>query len=273
MDTMTAQVVLGALAAYVLQWLKRASWFPLLTENSTKAWKVLLSGIVAAATALSINFDWASATGTLTISGLTWPHIWNGLIAFGLSFLSQHTSYELLVRPSESVPSKLSAGTLAEIVKKSIGPAVALALILPMLGCAQSTKAKLQQADRSLVGVLQTLDSTEQALFKDGSVTPAFHKQFSGYMVTALTAGKTFHQSVLAYKPGQQPVPVDVVMLTSAMRSAADLVRSLPASDKRDKIAAVIDTVAFVAQQILAIVLPPSQAAALMPYPLLAGGH
>jgi len=155
-----------------------------------------------------------------------------------------------------------------------IAPLVVLLLILPGLtGCAQSTKAKLQQADRSLVGVLQTLDTVEQQLFTGGTVDAAWHKRFSGYMVTALTAGQTFHQSVLAYKPGQQPVPVDIVMLTSAMRSAADLVRSLPASDKRDRIAAVIDTVAFVAQQILSIVLPPPQAAALMPYPLLAGGH
>ncbi len=149
---------------------------------------------------------------------------------------------------------------------------VVVALIVTM-GCAQSMKAKLQQADRSLTGVLQALDTVENQMAKDGTVTPAFHKAFSGYMVTALTAGQTFHQSVMTYKPGAQPIPIDVVMLTSAMRSAAYLVRTLPASDKRDKLAAIIDTAALIAQQILAIVLPPPEAAALMPYPLLAGGH
>jgi hypothetical protein len=151
---------------------------------------------------------------------------------------------------------------------------VLIVALVCAVGCAQSTKAKLQQADRSLAGVLQTLDTVENQMAKDGSVPAAFHKAFSGYMVTALTAGQTFHQSVMTYKPGAQPIPIDVVMLTSAMRSAADLVRTLPASDKRDKLAAIIDTAALIAQQILAIVLPPPEAAALMPYPLVyAGGH
>jgi len=163
----------------------------------------------------------------------------------------------------------------AKVNVSNIGKVVLLLILLPgLVGCAPSFKAKLQQADRSLVGVLQTLDTVEAQMAKDGTVTPAWHKQFSGYMVTALTAGQTFHLSVATYKPGQ-PVPVDIVMLTSAMRSAADLIRTLPASDKRDRIAAIVDTVALVAQQILAIVLPPSEAALLMPSPLVyaEGGH
>ena len=67
------------------------------------------------------------------------------------------------------------------------------------------------------------LNYSVQQMHKDGTVDAAWHKKFSGYMVTALTAGQTFHQSVMTYKPGAQPIPVDVVMLTSAMRSAAEV--------------------------------------------------
>ena len=98
MDQISAQVVFGALMAYVLQSLKRASWFPILTEQSTKAWKIGLSAIIAAAAAFAINFQFDASHGILTISGLTWDHAWNGLVTFGVSFLSQHSSYELLVK-------------------------------------------------------------------------------------------------------------------------------------------------------------------------------
>jgi hypothetical protein len=98
MDDVTAQVVLGALAAYLLQWLKKASWFPVLTDQSTKLWKVTCSAIVAAGTALGLSFDFQATQGVLTISGLTAANVWNAVMAFGLSFLAQHSSYELLVR-------------------------------------------------------------------------------------------------------------------------------------------------------------------------------
>jgi len=105
MEPISAQVVLGAAFAYILQWLKKASWFPVLTEQSSKGWKVTVSAIVAAATAASIDLDWQQAQGVLTISGLTWDHTWNALIAFGVSWLSQHASYELLVKaPSAKLP-------------------------------------------------------------------------------------------------------------------------------------------------------------------------
>jgi hypothetical protein len=159
-------------------------------------------------------------------------------------------------------------------VRRRLSAAFVILSLVLAVGCAQSTKAKLQQADRGLAGALMALDTIETQLAADGTVDAAFHKRFSGYMVTALQAGKTFHQSVLTYTPGAKPIPVDVVMLTSAMRSAADLVRTLPASDTRDKIAALIDTVAIVANQILLIVLPQDQADLLMPPSLIyAGGH
>ena len=103
MDQVTAQVVIGALFAYVLQWLKKATWFPLFEENSARAWKVAVSGLIAAGTAASINFSWQATGGVLTISGVTGAHVWNALVAFGVSFLSQHGTYEVLIHKDGGV--------------------------------------------------------------------------------------------------------------------------------------------------------------------------
>lgn len=107
-DALSTQVVVGVAVAYVLQWLKRVSWFPVLTEQSTKGWKILLSGILAAGSALAIGFQWNGAAGELLITGLTGAAILNALIAFGVSFISQHASYELLIHK----------GSLGELIQQ-----------------------------------------------------------------------------------------------------------------------------------------------------------
>ena len=82
MDTMQVQVVLGALFAYLLQWLKGLSWFPLLTEQSTKFVKVMWSVILAVFTALGLSYAYDPTTGVLAIGGLTWAHVWQSLMTF-----------------------------------------------------------------------------------------------------------------------------------------------------------------------------------------------
>lgn len=150
-----------------------------------------------------------------------------------------------------------------------IAPLVVVALILPgLVGCAPSFKAKLQQADRSVQSALFTLDQVENDAFKAGQVPADWHKNFSKQMVIALTAGQTFHRSVMAYQPGQK-IPIDVIQLASALESAAELVRSLPPSETKAKIATVLDTAAFVARNLLVLVLPQQQADALIPPPLI----
>jgi hypothetical protein len=102
MDQTTAQVVIGSLMAYILQWLKQAPWFPILTEQSAKWWKVAVSAVVAALTAAGIDYSWEAASGTLILTGMTFDHVWNALIAFGVSFLSQHAAYEALINKGDT---------------------------------------------------------------------------------------------------------------------------------------------------------------------------
>src|SRR3990167_847004 len=94
MESSAQQVVVGFVMSYVMQWVKRATWFPFVAERSDRVIKVIFSALVALCTALSIGVDWNAAEGILTLSVLTWVNVWNGLMAFGLSFATQHVTYE-----------------------------------------------------------------------------------------------------------------------------------------------------------------------------------
>jgi len=127
-DMIPTQVLIGAVVAYLLQWLKGQRWFPFITEQGSKYAKVAISAVVAAASAFAIDFDWNGAAGTLLISGLTWSHIWGGLVAFGISFLSQHASYELLIHPNAALTLAVDAAVgdntkiLEALNKKPLNP-------------------------------------------------------------------------------------------------------------------------------------------------------
>jgi len=99
-QTISTQVLIGVAMSYVLQWLKVQKWFPLFTEGMSKYGKVIISGVVAAGSALGIHFGYDPTLGSLTITGLTLAHVWAGILAFGYSFVAQHASYELLIHPS-----------------------------------------------------------------------------------------------------------------------------------------------------------------------------
>ena len=100
-----AQIVVGIIVSYLLQRLKRAPWFPVLTETSTRYVKLGVSAVLAAASALAISVAWDGAAGVLTISGLTVENVLAGAQAFLVSFLSQHLSYEALLRaPTKAQP-------------------------------------------------------------------------------------------------------------------------------------------------------------------------
>jgi hypothetical protein len=95
------QVIIGFIMPFVLQMLKRASWFPLLTERTDKIIKIAWSAVVAAGSALAISFAFDPTLGQLTVTGLTWGNLGNGLLAFAVSMISQQVSYRTLLKPKE----------------------------------------------------------------------------------------------------------------------------------------------------------------------------
>lgn len=82
------QFIVGVLMAYVIEFLKKLPWFPLITERATKAAKVLFAAVVAAGSALAISFAYDPGQGQLVVSGLTWSNVGAGLWAFLVSMLS-----------------------------------------------------------------------------------------------------------------------------------------------------------------------------------------
>lgn len=98
MDSTTTQIVIAYLMSHVIEWLKKASWFPVVSENSTKFGKWMFSGIMAACSAMAITIAWEPTGGVLTLTGLTLSNVTNGLIAFALSFITQQVVYEKMIK-------------------------------------------------------------------------------------------------------------------------------------------------------------------------------
>jgi len=93
------QVLIGLVASFVIQWLKKASWFPVLTEQSDKILKVVFSALVAAGSAIAVSFSFDPTLGQLTVTGLTWANVVGGLQAFLIALLAQQFGYRALIKP------------------------------------------------------------------------------------------------------------------------------------------------------------------------------
>ena len=99
MDQTTMQIVLGYVMSFVIEWLKKAAWFPVLTENSLRGIKIGFAWVVAAGSALAVTFSFDSTLGRLTIDGLSWANVKGGLSAFIVSLIAQKFAYKLAVQP------------------------------------------------------------------------------------------------------------------------------------------------------------------------------
>ena len=101
-DQLPVQSVVGIVAAFILQWLKKASWFPLLTARTDKIIQVVWSAGIAGASALAISISFDPAIpGRVILDGLTWSHVGNGLFLFLWSMLSQQLGYRAMIKPPE----------------------------------------------------------------------------------------------------------------------------------------------------------------------------
>ena len=101
MGQIEVQVIIGFIAPFILQLLKKASWFPFLTERADRYIKVGGSAVVAAGSALAITFAFDATLGQLIVTGLTWGNLWNGMLTFAVSMISQQVSYRTLLKPKE----------------------------------------------------------------------------------------------------------------------------------------------------------------------------
>jgi len=102
MDQTLVQIVFGYVMTFVLEGLKKARWFPVLTENSLKGVKIAWAWLVAAGSALAVTFTFDPTLGRLTVDGLTWANVKGGLTAFIVSLIAQKITYKIAVKPGVS---------------------------------------------------------------------------------------------------------------------------------------------------------------------------
>jgi hypothetical protein len=90
-------ISIAGMASVLMQYLKNTKWFPLLSDKSSRGFKIATAAIVAAITTLGITWTHPDAHSLL----ITWPG-WGvmagNLYHFGQQWLFQEAWYQKLVR-------------------------------------------------------------------------------------------------------------------------------------------------------------------------------
>lgn len=97
LETFLSQFTAGGLITVVLEYLKRAKWFPVLDRKSDKI-NVLAGATLAALAALGITVHFDQATGVATITGLTVASIWSFAVVWVKSWVYQELLYRGIVK-------------------------------------------------------------------------------------------------------------------------------------------------------------------------------
>lgn len=88
----TDQVVVSFIIVWLLQALKKASWFPWLTAEKTKLLKII--GVIASGLgAVGIGFHFSADTHELIISGLSFSGVLGGITSWIRSHIFQEGIY------------------------------------------------------------------------------------------------------------------------------------------------------------------------------------
>lgn len=100
-DIVISQVTLSAVAVVVMQWLKKAKWFPWLTEQSGKVQNVV-AAITAAIVAIGVHYTYDPLTSTLTVTGISWAALGHGAWHWLQSYTFQEVIYKGAIKPNEA---------------------------------------------------------------------------------------------------------------------------------------------------------------------------
>lgn len=96
------------IVAYLLEALKRSPLFPLLSEENTRRYKIVMGGIAAFCVTVGIHyaFDYnATGHGVLMITLPTWPELSHALFDFAKQWAFQQGAYDSMVKSGGASPS------------------------------------------------------------------------------------------------------------------------------------------------------------------------
>jgi len=94
-STLGPVAIVQVVAVWVIQKLKQANWFPLLTQNSALANRIVAYAIALLAAA-GITWQWNGAQGQLIINGLMWQTVIQGLWTAAAGLITNEMTYALL---------------------------------------------------------------------------------------------------------------------------------------------------------------------------------
>jgi hypothetical protein len=92
----------AAVVVFLLEWLKKQSWFIWLTDESTKRVKWLFSLVFGALAVAGIGYVWTPSEGTLLVTGLTLTGIATALWHYIVQIVSQKVIYRVAVQTPEA---------------------------------------------------------------------------------------------------------------------------------------------------------------------------
>lgn len=210
------QVVWALCMTFILQWLKRSRWFPFLHEWSAKWWKIVVSAVTAAGSAAGISAHFDPVVGQLVVSGLTLTGIGHALLAFGVSWLSQHALYEGVAR--------------RVLPTKAIGLLLAVALAASATGCAVTTvRARAQTTAMVSTELALAIDQAEWDVYAAGIYDQDKHQEIGRYIRALLHAERGYVRAVRTWPAGEPfSTPTAVQQARAALvTAAADLRRGL----------------------------------------------
>jgi len=121
----TSQIVLGAVFSYLLQMLKKVSWFPILTEESAKAIKIFFASLTSLCAVTGLTYVYNPIAHTVLISNFSLALVGHAVWQWATQFVMQEGWYQLvfnkpkaLLIPATTLPVGFVGGVGASSIKK-----------------------------------------------------------------------------------------------------------------------------------------------------------
>lgn len=242
--TLLSHLTSAAIVVYLIQWLKRASWVPWLTPETTTLSRIV-SAILAAGSAIGLHVAYDSAGGVLTVTGLTVGSLLHGVWEWLNQFALQQLAYDVAVQPTRGLQGQLltieTVGTASgdkradgvlDRIAKSV-PAIVVLLVagLTMTACAKPRHSAIV-VDTALAEALSTVHATEQRMLcglpscAGSSVveyvpgwTAVKSRAFNQRLLPAVEAGRQFNVVLAGWDPSQ-PAPAVLHQVIPALSSS-----------------------------------------------------
>lgn len=99
---LVSQITLGAVAAWGLEKLKGASWFPLLHEESAKAIKILAAVVTSICAITGLSYVWDPVAHTILIQNVSLASIGAASWHWLTQFVMQEGWYQGIIQKAQA---------------------------------------------------------------------------------------------------------------------------------------------------------------------------